>query len=148
MRRILNGLCLPCALTGTSVAGGPLVRPYAAQRADLAGGPHPKVVVHACADSRVSPELVLDPSPGDPQAPHLLRGRRIGEPLRCLEGVAERSRHRAEQPGGAGAHGHAHAGGQACGVRPEVGVGDRARVKASVRHASAASTPGQSPSRL
>lgn len=43
----------------------PLVRPYVAQRADLAGGQRPQVIVLACADSRVSPELVLDQSLGD-----------------------------------------------------------------------------------
>ncbi len=47
------------------VDGKPDPRPYAAQRAALARSQSPRTIVLACADSRVSPELLFDQSLGD-----------------------------------------------------------------------------------
>jgi carbonic anhydrase len=43
----------------------PAPRPFAAERAALAKGQHPRAIILACADSRVAPELVFDQSLGD-----------------------------------------------------------------------------------
>ncbi len=47
------------------VAGTPKPEPLAALRSELAKGQHPQVIVLACADSRVAPELIFDQSLGD-----------------------------------------------------------------------------------
>jgi carbonic anhydrase len=47
------------------IAGKPEARELVPLRHSLAGGQHPKVVVLACSDSRVSPELLFDKSLGD-----------------------------------------------------------------------------------
>ncbi|MGH9497809.1 MAG: carbonic anhydrase [Terriglobales bacterium] len=46
-------------------AGTPKARPLVQLRTQLAGGQQPKVVVLACSDSRVAPELLFDQSLGD-----------------------------------------------------------------------------------
>ena len=47
------------------VTGRTRVRTVVAQRAALTAGQHPRAIVLACADSRVSPELLFDQSLGD-----------------------------------------------------------------------------------
>jgi carbonic anhydrase len=47
------------------VAGKPQAREFTELRHALAGGQHPKVVVLACSDSRVAPELLFDKNLGD-----------------------------------------------------------------------------------
>jgi carbonic anhydrase len=47
------------------VAGTPKPEPLSALRATLVKGQHPNVVVLACSDSRVAPELIFDQSLGD-----------------------------------------------------------------------------------
>jgi len=47
------------------VSGKPKARDFSALRKSLVGGQHPKVVVLACSDSRVPPELLFDKSLGD-----------------------------------------------------------------------------------
>lgn len=47
------------------VAGMPNVRALVGLRASLAKGQHPHVIVLACSDSRVAPELLFDQSLGD-----------------------------------------------------------------------------------
>ncbi len=47
------------------VAGTPKPEPLAALRSTLAKGQHPHVIVLACADSRVAPELIFDQTLGD-----------------------------------------------------------------------------------
>jgi len=47
------------------VAGKPKARELAGLRSSLAQGQHPHVVVLACSDSRVAPELLFDQSLGD-----------------------------------------------------------------------------------
>jgi carbonic anhydrase len=47
------------------VAGKPQVRELQQLRHTLAGGQHPKVIVLACSDSRVAPELLFDKTLGD-----------------------------------------------------------------------------------
>ncbi len=47
------------------VAGKPQVREFNQLRNTLASGQHPKVIVLACSDSRVAPELLFDKNLGD-----------------------------------------------------------------------------------
>ena len=47
------------------VSGTPKVREVVQLRHALAGGQHPKVIVLACSDSRVAPELLFDKNLGD-----------------------------------------------------------------------------------
>jgi carbonic anhydrase len=47
------------------VAGTPKARNLVRLRTDLAKGQHPRAVVLACSDSRVSPEVIFDQSLGD-----------------------------------------------------------------------------------
>jgi carbonic anhydrase len=47
------------------VAGKTKVREYGPLRSKLAGGQHPRVIVLACSDSRVPPELLFDKTLGD-----------------------------------------------------------------------------------
>lgn len=46
-------------------AGHPAPREFVSRRAELATGQHPRVIVLACSDSRVSPSLVFDKNLGD-----------------------------------------------------------------------------------
>lgn len=50
---------------GRFISGRTQQRPVVAQRAELVQAQHPTAIVLACADSRVSPELLFDQSLGD-----------------------------------------------------------------------------------
>jgi carbonic anhydrase len=47
------------------MAGKPKARPLVSLRQSLAGSQHPNVIVLACSDSRVAPELIFDKSLGE-----------------------------------------------------------------------------------